>query len=84
MYTHSCMNKSIKIVMLIKNNLLYLALLELIARNGFTPQQEGPPDFSGDQGPRQRQTNSNGPRPEAKPSDSSKPYTADQMEAVRR
>lgn len=70
--------------MLINNNLLYLALLELIARNGFTPQQEGPPDFSGDQGPRQRQTNSNGPRPEAKPSDSSKPYTADQMEAVRR
>lgn len=74
----------INFIMSFNNNLFYLALLELIARNGFTPQQEGPPDFSGDQGPRQRQTNSNDPRPEAKPSDSSKAYTADQLEAVRR
>lgn len=64
--------------------LLFLALLELIAKNGFTPRQEGRPDFCGDQGPRQRQTNSDGPRPEAKPSDASKSYTADQLEAVRR
>lgn len=61
-----------------------LALLELIAKNGFIPRQEGPSDFSGAQGPRQRKSNNDGTGPEEKPSDNSKPYTADQLEAVRR
>ncbi|XP_068439283.1 dnaJ homolog subfamily B member 12b [Clinocottus analis] len=55
-------------------------LLELIAKNGFTPRQ----DFSGMSGPRQRQSNSEDTRPEEKSSDTSKSYTADQLDAVRR
>ncbi|XP_074477118.1 dnaJ homolog subfamily B member 12b [Sebastes fasciatus] len=50
-------------------------LLELIAKNGFNPRQGGP---------RQRQTNSGDTRPEDKPSDTPKSYSADQLEAVRR
>lgn len=61
-----------------------LVLLELIAKNGFTPRQRGPSDFSGVSGPRQRQTNSEDTRPAEKPLDNSKPYTADQLDAVRR
>ncbi|XP_070847145.1 dnaJ homolog subfamily B member 12b [Chaetodon trifascialis] len=59
-------------------------LLELIAKNGFTPRQGGQSDFGGVSGPRQRQTNSENTRPEEKPSDTSKAYTADQLDAVRR
>uniref|UniRef100_UPI0037E6FB87 dnaJ homolog subfamily B member 12b isoform X2 n=1 Tax=Semicossyphus pulcher TaxID=241346 RepID=UPI0037E6FB87 len=60
------------------------ALLELIAKNGFTPRQGGHSDFNGVPGPRQRQTTSENTRPEEKPSETSKPYTVDQLEAVRR
>ncbi|XP_078135870.1 dnaJ homolog subfamily B member 12b isoform X1 [Sander vitreus] len=59
-------------------------LLELIAKNGFASRQGGHSDFSGVSGPRQRQTNSEDTRPEEKPSDTSKSYTADQLDAVRR
>ncbi|TNN83779.1 DnaJ subfamily B member 12 [Liparis tanakae] len=55
-------------------------LLELIAKNGFTPRH----DFSGGSGSRQRQSNSEYARPEEKSSDTSKSYTADQLEAVRK
>ncbi|XP_075941787.1 dnaJ homolog subfamily B member 12b isoform X2 [Anarhichas minor] len=59
-------------------------LLELIAKNGFTPRQGGHSDFSGASGPRQRQSNSEDTRPEEKSSDTSKSYSADQLDAVRR
>ncbi|XP_029313076.1 dnaJ homolog subfamily B member 12b [Cottoperca gobio] len=59
-------------------------LLELIAKNGFTPRQGGHSNFSGGSGARQRQTNSADTRPEEKPSEAPKSYTADQLEAVRR
>ncbi|XP_056285846.1 dnaJ homolog subfamily B member 12b [Pseudoliparis swirei] len=55
-------------------------LLELIAKNGFTPRH----DFSGGSGSRQRQSNSEYARPEEKSSDTSKSYTADQLDAVKR
>lgn len=61
-----------------------LVLLELIAKNGFTPRQGDPSDLSGVSGPRQRQTNSEDTRTEEKPSGTSKPYRADQLDAVRR
>lgn len=61
-----------------------LVLLELIAKNGFTPRQGGHSDFGGVSGPRQRQTNSEDTRPNEKPPDTSKPYTADQLDAVKR
>ncbi|XP_068593072.1 dnaJ homolog subfamily B member 12b [Cebidichthys violaceus] len=60
------------------------ALLELIAKNGFTPRQGGPSDFSGASGPRRRQSNGEDARPEDKSSDASKSYTAEQLDAVRR
>uniref|UniRef100_UPI003AAED20A dnaJ homolog subfamily B member 12b n=1 Tax=Centroberyx gerrardi TaxID=166262 RepID=UPI003AAED20A len=60
------------------------ALLELIAKNGFTPRQGNHSEFSGDSGPRQRQTPSEDMRPEEKPSDTAKSYTADQSDAVKR
>uniref|UniRef100_A0A7N6FDH2 J domain-containing protein n=1 Tax=Anabas testudineus TaxID=64144 RepID=A0A7N6FDH2_ANATE len=60
------------------------ALLDLIAKNGFAYRQGGRPDFSGTTGPRQWQTTSEDTRPEEKPSDTSKPYTAEQLDAVRR
>ncbi|XP_022046672.1 dnaJ homolog subfamily B member 12b [Acanthochromis polyacanthus] len=59
-------------------------LLDLIAKNGFTPRQGGDSDFSGVSGPRQRQNTSEDTTPEEKPSDTSKSYTADQLDAVRR
>ncbi|XP_034426523.1 dnaJ homolog subfamily B member 12b [Hippoglossus hippoglossus] len=59
-------------------------LLDLIAKNGFTPRAGSHSDFGGRSGPRQRQTTGEDTRPEQKPSDASKPYTADQLEAVRR
>ncbi|XP_070707772.1 dnaJ homolog subfamily B member 12b [Pempheris klunzingeri] len=59
-------------------------LLELIAKNGFTPRQGSRSDFSGVSGPRQRQTNSKDTEPEEKPPDTAKPYTSDQLDAVRR
>lgn len=62
----------------------FLVLLELIAKNGFIPRHDGHSDFSGVSGPRQRQTKSEDTRPEEKPSDASKSYTADQLDAVRR
>lgn len=61
-----------------------LVLLELIAKNGFTPRTGGPSDCNGFLGPRRRQSNNEDTRPEEKPSDNSKPYTADQLDAVRR
>ncbi|KAI3365180.1 hypothetical protein L3Q82_010279 [Scortum barcoo] len=59
-------------------------LLELIAKNGFTPTQGGHSDPGGVSVPRQRQTNGGDTRPEEKPTDIPKSYTADQLEAVRR
>ncbi|XP_054455203.1 dnaJ homolog subfamily B member 12b [Anoplopoma fimbria] len=59
-------------------------LLELIEKNGFTPRQGGHSDSSGGSGPRQRQSNSEDTRPEEKSSDTSKSYTPDQLDAVRR
>ena len=61
-----------------------LALLDLIAKNGFTPRQGGHSDFSGVSGPRQRQSTGEDIKREEKPSDTSKSYMADQLEAVRR
>ncbi|KAM4524366.1 dnaJ homolog subfamily B member 12b [Odontesthes bonariensis] len=60
------------------------ALLDLIAKNGFTPRQGGHSDFSGVSGPRQRQSTGEDIKREEKPSDTSKSYMADQLEAVRR
>nr|XP_061822545.1 dnaJ homolog subfamily B member 12-like [Nerophis lumbriciformis] len=58
-------------------------LLELISKNGFTPRQDA--HLNGDSGPRQRTTQSQDTtRPEEKTSDTSKCYTADQVDAVRR
>ncbi|XP_053197343.1 dnaJ homolog subfamily B member 12b [Scomber japonicus] len=59
-------------------------LLDLIAKNGFTSRQGGHSDFGGVSGPRQRQTTSEDSRPAEKPADTSKSYTADQVDAVRR
>lgn len=58
------------------------ALLELIAQYGFTPKEEGPSDFDSSHG-QQRASGEDG-GPEEKPSDTSKPYMADQQDAVRR
>ncbi|CAF87817.1 unnamed protein product, partial [Tetraodon nigroviridis] len=55
------------------------ALLELTAQYGFAPKGEGPSDIGG-----QQQTGGEDTRPEEKPSDTSKPYMADQQDAVRR
>ncbi|XP_067432600.1 dnaJ homolog subfamily B member 12b [Thunnus thynnus] len=60
------------------------ALLDLIAKNGFTSRQGAHSDFSGVSGPRQRQTTSENTRPEEKPAETSKSYSADQLDAVRR
>uniref|UniRef100_A0A3Q3WZQ4 J domain-containing protein n=1 Tax=Mola mola TaxID=94237 RepID=A0A3Q3WZQ4_MOLML len=58
-------------------------LLELMAKTGFTARHGGPSDSVS--GPRQQQSSSEeDTRPEEKPSDASKPYTADQLDAVRR
>ncbi|XP_029383677.1 dnaJ homolog subfamily B member 12b isoform X2 [Echeneis naucrates] len=59
-------------------------LLELIAKNGFTPRPGSHSEFGGTSGPRQRQTPSDYTRPEEKPSETSKSYSADQLEAVKR
>nr|XP_019938503.1 PREDICTED: dnaJ homolog subfamily B member 12 [Paralichthys olivaceus] len=59
-------------------------LLDLIAKNGFTPRAGSHSEFSGSSGPRHRQNTSEDTRPQEKPSDASKPYTADQLDAVRR
>uniref|UniRef100_A0A1A8BY85 DnaJ (Hsp40) homolog, subfamily B, member 12 n=1 Tax=Nothobranchius kadleci TaxID=1051664 RepID=A0A1A8BY85_NOTKA len=60
------------------------ALLDLLAKNGANPRQGAPSDFSGVSRPQQRWNTSDDPKPEGKPPDYSKPYTADQLEAVRR
>ncbi|XP_013862443.1 dnaJ homolog subfamily B member 12b [Austrofundulus limnaeus] len=60
------------------------ALLDLISRNGFSPGRGGHSDFSGVSGSRQRQNTKEDPKPEEKLPDNSKPYTADQLAAVRR
>uniref|UniRef100_A0A8C6LZ30 DnaJ heat shock protein family (Hsp40) member B12b n=1 Tax=Nothobranchius furzeri TaxID=105023 RepID=A0A8C6LZ30_NOTFU len=60
------------------------ALLDLLAKNGANPRQGAPADFSGASRPQQRWNTSDDPKPEGKPPDYSKPYTADQLEAVRR
>ncbi|XP_028286944.1 dnaJ homolog subfamily B member 12b [Parambassis ranga] len=59
-------------------------LLDLIAKNGFSPGQGGQSNFGGVPGPQQWQSTSEDTRPEEKPSDTSKSYTADQLDAVRR
>ncbi|KAL6094892.1 dnajb12 [Pungitius sinensis] len=59
-------------------------LLELIAKNGFTPRQGSHSDFSGASGSRHRQGNSEDATPDEKSPDTSKSYTADQLDAVRR
>ncbi|XP_006791156.1 dnaJ homolog subfamily B member 12b [Neolamprologus brichardi] len=59
-------------------------LLDVIAKNGFTPRQDIHSDFSGVSEPRQRQNIKENARPEEKPAESSKSYMADQLEAVRR
>lgn len=61
-----------------------LVLLDVIAKNGFTPRQDIHSDFSGVSEPRQRQNIKENARPEEKPAESSKSYMADQLEAVRR
>lgn len=60
----------------------FLALLELTAQYGFAPKEEGPSDIGSGNG--QQQTSGKDRRPEEKPSDTSKPYMADQQDAVRR
>ena len=60
-----------------------LVLLELMAKTGFAGRHGGPSDSMS--GPRQQQSSSEeDTRPEEKLSDASKPYTADQLDAVRR
>ncbi|XP_041829505.1 dnaJ homolog subfamily B member 12b [Melanotaenia boesemani] len=59
------------------------ALLDLIAKNGFTPRQGAHSDFSGVSGPRQRESTGEDARPDEKPSDTSKPFTSEQLDAVR-
>ncbi|XP_043958727.1 dnaJ homolog subfamily B member 12b [Gambusia affinis] len=59
------------------------ALLDLIARNGFTPRHGGHSDFRDDSGPRHRQAPHEDTKPEEKPSDHLRSYTAEQQEAVR-
>ncbi|XP_028989471.1 dnaJ homolog subfamily B member 12b [Betta splendens] len=54
-------------------------LLDLMAKNGFAPGQGGHSGFGGTAGPRQRPSTS-----EDKPSDTFKPYTTEQLDAVRR
>lgn len=61
----------------------FLALLELTAQCGFAPKEEGPTSDIGSGNGRQ-QTGGEDGRPEEKPSDASKPYMADQQDAVRR
>lgn len=60
----------------------FLALLELIAQYGFASKEEGPSNMGSGNG--QQQTNGEDRRPEEKPSDTSKPYMAEQQDAVRR
>ncbi|XP_026171798.1 dnaJ homolog subfamily B member 12b [Mastacembelus armatus] len=59
-------------------------LLDLIAKNGFTPRQGGQSEFSGSSGPQQQQTTNEDIRSEEKPKETSKPYTSDQLDAVKR
>ncbi|XP_056152614.1 dnaJ homolog subfamily B member 12b [Lampris incognitus] len=60
------------------------ALLELIAKNGFTPRQRSHSEVSGETGPRHRQTPSEDASPEGDISSTAKPYTSDQLDAVKR
>ncbi|XP_075999622.1 dnaJ homolog subfamily B member 12b [Genypterus blacodes] len=58
-------------------------LLEFIAKNGFIPRH-GSQEFSGSSGPRQRKSANEETRPGEKPSDTSRPYNAEQLESVKR
>ncbi|KAM9426257.1 dnaJ homolog subfamily B member 12b [Pholidichthys leucotaenia] len=58
-------------------------LLDLIGKNGFTPNPAGNSDFSGISGPQQQHGINDETKPEEKPPDTSKSYTADQLEAVK-
>ncbi|KAM6897365.1 dnaJ homolog subfamily B member 12b [Xenentodon cancila] len=60
------------------------SLLDLIAKNGFSPRQSVHPEFPEASGPRQRQSASKDTRPEEKPSEAPKSYATEQLEAVRR
>ncbi|KAF7658694.1 hypothetical protein LDENG_00008900 [Lucifuga dentata] len=60
------------------------ALLQLIAKNGFTPRQGSHAEFSRASGNRQQQSSSEEARPAGKPSDTSRCYSAEQLEAVKR
>ncbi|XP_061563884.1 dnaJ homolog subfamily B member 12b [Cololabis saira] len=60
------------------------SLLDLIAKNGFSPRQGVHSEFPEASGPRQRQSAGKDTRPEEKPSEASKSYITDQLEAVRR
>ncbi|XP_068610842.1 dnaJ homolog subfamily B member 12b isoform X2 [Brachionichthys hirsutus] len=59
-------------------------LLELIAKNGFTPGGGGLSDVNGVPRSRWQNSKSEEAKPEEKPPDTPKPYTGDQLEAVRR
>ncbi|XP_038128533.1 dnaJ homolog subfamily B member 12b [Cyprinodon tularosa] len=60
------------------------ALLDLIAKNGFTPRNGGHSNFNGTPGPRQWHTPCNDTKAEEQPTETSKSYTSEQLEAVRR
>lgn len=60
------------------------ALLDLIAKNGFTPRNGGHSDFSNVSGPRHRQTPCEDTKPAENLPDTSRLYTAEQLDAVRR
>lgn len=61
------------------------ALQDLIAMNGFRPRHANHTHFNSTSEPRQRHPTAGvGPKPEERPPESQKTYTAEQVEAVRR
>uniref|UniRef100_A0A8C8DTN0 DnaJ heat shock protein family (Hsp40) member B12 n=1 Tax=Oryzias sinensis TaxID=183150 RepID=A0A8C8DTN0_9TELE len=59
-------------------------LLDLIAKNGFSPRQANHSDLREDSDPRCRRSSAEDARPEEKPAGASQAYTEDQLDAVRR
>uniref|UniRef100_A0A3P9HCI9 DnaJ heat shock protein family (Hsp40) member B12b n=1 Tax=Oryzias latipes TaxID=8090 RepID=A0A3P9HCI9_ORYLA len=59
-------------------------LLDLIAKNGFSPRQANHSDLREDSDPRRRRSSAEDARPEEKPAGASQAYTEDQLDAVRR
>ena len=62
--------------------MLYPALLELIAKNGFSRGQGHHPEFGGDPGVRHRQAAGSAER--SSDGHTAKPYTSDQLDSVMR